>query len=672
MTRSTRLIWHPQSHTALCTMKRFTSMVRHLRDLGDPTPAQRPVKSLSPLYVVEPSARRGAFRRFLSSARQESPLIFAAVVSVSLYSLATLAIPTGFGQLIDAASKGGMPLGTSMQLLGWFALAGIANFARLACIGYAGERIIARIRGRLYSALLAQPAAFFDVSGNAAGSLAQRLSMDCNLIGSSLTEAVTQGSKNLLQTIGSIGIMLYYSPTLTGVICGMIPPLAVFAGVYGRYVRKLQRQMQDTIAVSGSVASERLSHIRTVKSFAKEPAELKWYEKKVDSVFQISKHMLFFNASYVSSVQVVGYGALYCIVWAGSVLVAADNITPGILFSFLLYTVYCGMGLMGLANLATELNRGFGASLRVYDIIEAADSLEKSQDDTKRTVPLRCNWDIRFNNVSFAYPTRPEISVYDNLDLEIPPSRCTCVVGSSGSGKSSLALLLLKLYEHTSGTITLDGTDLKDIDTRWLRSKVGYVGQEPVLFGGTIAQNIAYGSLEHDWDAPLDRWLHSTVVESAKRANAHEFIITLPEGYDTYVGEGGRSLSGGQKQRVAIARALLRAPSVLILDEATSALDSESEVVVQDAISRLILDAKKGSEKHTVLMFAHKLSMISKADHVVVLDQGRVAVQGTFEEVRLHPLFCQLVGLPTAARPSTLTDVEISRRSGDNKQQRDT
>ncbi|EAN79034.1 ABC transporter, putative [Trypanosoma brucei brucei TREU927] len=646
MVRHAHLLWYPHHPETLLSVKRFASSVRQRNHYGEASPTQRPSRSFSPLYVVEPSTRKGSFWRYLRTVRQEAVLIGAAVVGVGFYSLATLAIPATFGKLIDFAGNGELPLGTSMQLLGWFTLAGVANFARLACIGYTGERVIARLRGQLYRAIFRQPAAFFDVAENSAGSLAQRLSMDCNLIGASLTDAVTQGSKNILQTFGSIGIMLYYSPTLTCVVCGMIPPLAVFAGVYGKFVRKLQRQMQDALAVSGSVASERLNNIRTVKAFAMESKESKWYEKKVDVVFQISKRMLFFNASYVSSIQFVGYGALYCIIWAGSMLVAANQISSGVLFSFVLYTVYCGLGLMGLTNLATEINKGFGASIRVYDILDTADEIQKLQEQTKGMVPLECHWNIKLTDVSFAYPTRPEVAVYEKLSLEIKPSRCTCIVGSSGSGKSSLAMLLMKLYEHSDGTITLDGTDLKSIDTHWLRSKVGYVGQEPVLFGGTIAQNIAYGAEGHDWDDAVDRWLYSSVVESATKANAHQFVTALPEGYNTYVGEGGRSLSGGQKQRIAIARALMRSPGILILDEATSALDSESEIVVHEAVSRLIEDAKKGSEKRTVLMFAHKLSMIRKADHIVVLERGRAVAQGSFDEVRMHPLFCQLVGLP--------------------------
>lgn len=577
-----------------------------------------------------------------------------------MYSAATLAIPAGFGALIDYASRGEMPLGTSMQLLGWFSLCAVGNYGRLYCIGHAGESIIVTLRRKLYAGILRQPTAFFDSTENRTGALVQRLSMDCNVVGSSLTEAVTNGSKNILQTIGSIGVMLYYSPLLTSVILCMIPPVAIFAGSSGRYIRRLQHQMQETLADMATVAEERLAGIRTVKAFGMEQQEVRWYATKVDRVFLSSMRMVRWNALYVASLQVVGYGAMYCIMWAGSMLVASQTLTPGVLFSFFLYTVYCGVGLMGLTNLATELNKGYGASLRLFDILDRAEALQKEQEAGQQQTPTTCDWRVTLKDVSFAYPTRPEAPIYTNMNLSILPSRCTCVVGSSGSGKSSLAMLLLKLYEPTSGVVQLGDNDLRDINSQWLHDNIGYVGQEPVLFGGSIAQNIAYGAPGRDWDAPIDRWLYASVVDAARRANAHDFIASLPDGYDTFVGEGGRSLSGGQKQRIAIARALMRNPRLTILDEATSALDSESEVVVQDAISRLIADARQSKRHHSVLMFAHKLSMISKADHIIVLDRGGVAAEGTFEAVSSNPLFCSLVGLPP---PPSLEDGGETKRS---------
>lgn len=639
--------WQQMSKSSLLSLPRFSSTIRQHTDFGAAVPAQRPKATVSNvLYVTEPELRKGSFMRYLRSARAEAPYIAGALAGVCMYSAATLAIPASFGALIDYASKGEMPMGTSMQLAAWFTLAAVGNYTRLWFIGYAGETIITKLRKRLYGSILRHQTAFFDSPENRTGALVQRLTMDCNVVGASLTEAVTNGSKNILQTIGSIGVMLYFSPTLTGVIVCMIPPVSIFAGSYGRYVRKLQHNMQDAIADMGTVAEERLSSIRMVKAFGMEKAEERWFAKKVTRVFDLSMKMLKWNAAYVASIHTVGYGAMYCIMWAGSLLVSSGHLSPGLLFSFLLYTVYCGVGLMGLTNLVTEINKGYGASLRLFEVMDT------KPEPSGELIPTTMEWTLQLKDVSFAYPTRPEVSIYDKINLTIRPACCTCVVGSSGSGKSSLALLTLKLYKPTGGKMTIGGHRIEDLQDQWLHDRIGYVGQEPVLFGGSIAQNIAYGAPGREWDEPIDRWTYNAVVTAATKANANDFISALPDGYDTYVGEGGRSLSGGQKQRIAIARALLRKPHITILDEATSALDSESEVVVHDAIAKLIAEAKQSTsgEQHMVLMFAHKLSMIRKADHIIVLDKGRVAVEGPFEEVAQHELFCSLVGLPSPPR----------------------
>lgn len=669
-TASSSLSHHGSSSsptTALFSSRYFASQLRPQADFGVAEPAQRPKDLKSPVYVIEPKSKKGTFSRYLRSVKDQLPLIGGALVGVALYSAATLAIPAGFGELIDFASKGEMPMGTSVKLWAFFGVAAVGNFLRLYCIGRAGERTIANLRGKVYQAMVGQPTLFFDAAENRTGGLVQRLSMDCNLVGSSLTEAVMVGSKNLLQTIGSIGIMLYYSPLLTGIIVALIPPIAIFGGVYGKKIRRLQQTMQDALAEKATVAEERLSNIRTVKAFGKEVEETAWYQSKVEKVFQVSIRMLSWNATYSASIQTLGYGALYTIMWAGSILVASHQLTPGVLFSFVLYTVYCGIGLMGLTNLATEINKGYGASLRIFDVLDKHQTLLEEQAAQKNVTPMlgSVEWNVVFDKVQFAYPSRPEAPIYRDLSLQLRPSQCTCIVGASGSGKSTLALLLLKLYDAEKGTVTLDGTPLTDLNTAWLRSKVGYVGQEPILFGGTIAQNIAYG-LGRKWDEPIDQWTMTTIVEAAKNANAHEFIQHLPQGYDTYVGEGGRSLSGGQKQRIAIARALIRAPNVLILDEATSALDSESEAVVHDAIEKLVDAAKsKTQTKRIVLMFAHKLSMIRTADVVVVLQDGRVAMEGSFEEVSRTALFQQLVGggPASAATSSSSGDEEAEKEA---------
>ena len=634
--------WAPSA----LTQQRFVSgqEIQLQTDYGKGVPMGQPPEQKRGLYVVEPEGRIGSFKRFLGMAREEAPLIVASIACVAIFSTATLAIPQGFGELLDHASRGEMPWGTAWRLLCGFSVAGAANFGRLLLIGTAGERAVLRMRSQLYRAISKQPMEFFDSPRNRTGALVQRLTMDTNVVGACLTEGLSNGAKNLAQMVGSLAIMLYFSPTLTACVACVLPPVAVLAGQYGRMVRKMQSQKQDSIAAMGTVAEERLSTIRTVKAFAKEEDESAHFTAKARKVLKISNTMITWNASYAAFLHITGYLGLYCVVWAGSMLVAVNDLTAGGLFSFMLYTIYCGAGITGVTNLVTDINKGYGASIRYNEIIDLARAQEEAEGSKKGTKLAKVEGKFAFKDVSFVFPTRPDAAIFEKLSLELVPGKCTVVVGSSGSGKSTLALLLLKLYDPSTGSITLDGHEIRGLDSAWLRSIIGYVSQEPVLFGSSIADNIAYGVPGRRHDDKLDEWTRDGVIAAAKKANAHDFISALPEGYDTFVGEGGRSLSGGQKQRIAIARALIRSPQLLILDEATSALDSESEAVVQAAIERLIADARAENSRG-VLMFAHRLSMIRQADTVVVLKDGTVHAMGTYEEVLNNAHFRHLTGV---------------------------
>ena len=648
------LQWRPtMKPLAPSSQLRFSSIVKKEKEnWGAPSPPGQPKRHsvFDPprLYVVEPTKRPGSFKRFLALAKKERGLILASCVAVASYCLATLAIPHGFSVIMDQVTLGSMPWAESSSLLIWFGVAGLSNFARLALSSLAGERVIANVRNAVFSSMLKQPASFFDHPENRTGALVQRLSMDCSIVGSSLTEAINQGTKSILQVVGSMTFMMYLNPPMTlGVLC-VLPPIAVYAGTVGRFVRSLQAKVQEELAQKATVAEERISNIRTVKSFANVEGEISVYNKKVTNLFNISRRLVYFNAGYVGGLHWAGYMTLYLMIWAGSILVSTQDLTSGLLFSFIMYTIYCGLGIVGTAQLATEINKGYGASLRIFDIIDKAEqiAIEEAQQKLIKVEP--CRGFFEFESVNFTYPTRPEVPIFQNMSLKIVPGKCTCIVGASGGGKSTIALLLMKLYEANSGLIKLDGHDIKEIDTTWLRHRIGYVQQEPVLFGGTVAENIAYGIVGRAVEKPVDEWQMSLVIEAAKKANAHDFISALPDGYMTYVGESGRSLSGGQKQRIAIARALARNPQLLILDEATSALDSESEIIVQEAIEVLVKEARTATkEKKGVLMFAHKLSMIREADEIVVLQHGTVLVAGDFATVSKNPIFRQLVGMST-------------------------
>jgi ATP-binding cassette subfamily B (MDR/TAP) protein 10 len=573
--------------------------------------------------------------------------IAASTICLTAYSAATLSIPHYFGALIDAACQGDMPIRTASILIGLFAMSGASNFLRLNLVGSAGEKMINDLRVRLYRSIVFKKAGFFDSSDHMAGSLVQRVVGDTSIVGVTLTEALSNGTKNVFQMLGSLGIMLYLSTPLTGVILVMLPPLVIVAGQYGKFVRKLQSQRQDSTAKMAASATERLSHILTVKAFASERLETSLFERNSKSVLQTSLRMVHWNAAYTACLHMGGYMTLYGLVYGGSMLVATKDITAGTLFSFILYTIYCGLGIVGSVNFATDLNKGFGASMGLFRLLDASEEVNPiganlSMGEAGKSPMGGSN--IEITNLSFSYPSRPDAFVYRGVNLHIRPGVCTAIVGASGSGKSTLAKLLLKLYPEYEGTITIDGVDLRSLNEYVLRARIGYVPQEPVLFNGTIAQNIAYGVGQRQWHDPIDAWTMNAIQEATQLSNAHEFIMSLPDGYDTVVGESGKAMSGGQKQRIAIARALIKNPTLLILDEATSALDRESEKVVQQSTEGIIKNARSHKQR-AVLIITHRLSMIQAADNVVVIDQGKVVSEGSQADIGKCPIFRQLVGL---------------------------
>eukprot|EP00759_Apiculatamorpha_spiralis_P038138 PhF_6_TR3756/c0_g1_i1/m.5426/K05657/ABCB10; ATP-binding cassette, subfamily B (MDR/TAP), member 10 len=601
------------------------------------------------LYVVQPRPPEGSdsyWNRYVGLARPHWLALAASTLCLVAYSASTLAIPHFFGHLIDCATNGDMPVNTAAILLALFSAAGVTNFCRLALVGRAGEKIIHDLRVRVFRALVHKRCDFFDKSENMTGGLSQRVSSDSSFVGMTLSEALSNGTKNVCQMIGSLCIMLYLSPPLTGVIVVMLPPLAIIAGTYGRFVRKLTAQRSHALVSMASTATERISHIQTVKAFANENLEVRLFEKNSNKVLSMAYRMVHWNAAYTACLHVSGYFTLYGLIYAGSMLVASHDLTGGSLFSFILYTVYCGLGIVGTVNFANEMNKGFGASLGLFKILDEAGEVERPAAASKEMVMAKSplgGSQIDIAGVTFAYPTRKESLVYHNVSFTIRPGLCTALVGSSGSGKSTLAKLLLKLYGDYEGTITMDGVDIRNFDDKLLRGRIGYVPQEPVLFNGTISQNIAYGISGRNWEDPIDTWLLSAIQDAATQSNAHEFIMALPEGYDTLVGESGKSLSGGQKQRIAIARALIKNPGLLILDEATSALDRESEKIVQASIDKIIGNARSQKQR-AVLVITHRVSMMKAADYIVLLENGKVLGEGKQEDMVTRPEFKRVLG----------------------------
>ena len=420
-----------------------------------------------------------------------------------------------------------------------------------------------------------------------------------------------------MMTLAGVGMMFYMSPQLAMVGLGIVPPVSLWAIYMGRKVRTVSKDVQDSLAASTEIAEEKLSNIRTVRAFAMESREIAAYGAKINDVLDKSYKEALVNAKFYGMTGLSGNLIIVTVLYYGGNLVTSDILTVGNLASFVLYSAYVGIGLSGVSTFYAEVMKGLGASTRLWELVDKQPTIPVSGGLIPEKLP---SGRIEFNNVTFAYPTRQDVPILTDLNLTIPPNTVVAVVGGSGSGKSTLGSLLLRLYEPDHGKITLDGTDIAELDPTFLRRYIGTVSQEPVLFSTSIRNNITYGA--DDPDSVTQEQLETAALE----ANAHKFISDFPDGYDTLVGERGVMLSGGQKQRVAIARAILKNPNILLLDEATSALDSKSEHEVKVALERIM----KG---RSVITIAHRLSTIRNADTVAVIDNGKVVEIGTYQEL---------------------------------------
>lgn len=407
-----------------------------------------------------------------------------------------------------------------------------------------------------------------------------------------------------------MGMMMHVSPMLSFVLISMMAPISIGAVVYGRYIKGLAKQTQHHMAESMKIAEEKMSNIKTVKSFCKESLEMQKYENQTAEILSLSMRDAKASASFMGMAAFAGNCSVIGILWAAGGLVMDGIITIGDLSSFLMYTLYVGTSLAGITGFYADLMKASGASSRIFEWLHLFQT--NSPMEQKSLVKPALTGSIRFENVSYKYATRERYCL-DSFSLSIEPGEIVAIVGESGVGKSTIMSLLLGFYPAEKGSITVDGYDIKDIDMNYWRSQVGYVSQEPVLFYGTIAENIVFGLPLHFNDP---NW-KDKMKEAARLANALDFIESFPSSFDTQVGEGGLALSGGQKQRIALARALIKDPKVLLLDEATSALDSKSEHLVQLALDA----AMKG---RTVIVIAHRPSTIRKANRICIMKNGKI------------------------------------------------
>ncbi|TVR02111.1 MAG: ATP-binding cassette domain-containing protein [Deltaproteobacteria bacterium] len=556
--------------------------------------------------------RRATTRRLLALARDEWRTLAVASVFLLVGSAMGLIWPQAIRLIIDAAVEGGDPRRldvAAMAMLGVFAVQGVAIALRYHLFTVAGERVVARLRSQLFAHLVALDVAFFD--RRRTGELLNRLASDTAVLQNTVTVNVSMALRSLVSVLGGMALLWWTSPTLTAWMLVVVPPVAIGAVVFGRRIRRLSREVQDALAEASNVAEEALGGLRTVRLFTREAARATAYTGAVERSFRLARRRAFVTAVFTGAASTAGFAAVVLVLWRGGHLVLAEAMSLGQLTSFVLYTLIVAFSLGTLAGLWTDLMRASGAAERVFDLLDERADVERPGG----LRPEHAKGRVAFRGVRFAYPTRPDTEVLAGIDLELAPGSRTALVGPSGGGKSTLAGLLCRLHDVTGGSIEVDGHDVRELDARWLRENIGVVAQEPLLFSGSIEENIRFGR---------EGATAAEVRAAAEAANALEFIESFPSGMDTRVGERGVQLSGGQKQRVAIARALLRDPAVLILDEATSALDAGSERLVQEALERLM-------EGRTTLIIAHRLSTVRGADRIAVVQGGRIAEAGTHD-----------------------------------------
>ena len=531
-----------------------------------------------------------------------------------LTSVTALAFPKFMGMLVDCVNKKDSGLANQIALgLGLvLILQSVFSFFRLSLFVNFTENTLANVRLALYTNLVKLPMSFF--SQKRVGELNSRISNDISQIQDTLTTTIAEFLRQFILIIGSFVMLASINIKLTIMMISVVPLVGVAAVFFGRFIRKYSKKVQDQVAESQVVVEETMQGISIVKAFANEWYEIERYTTKIREVVKVAIKGGQLRGYFASFIIVCLFGTIVAVVWYGVQLSIAGEITVGELFTFILYSSYVGASSGGIAELYAQMQKAIGATERVFELLEEIP--EKFNSAENQNFP-KIKGDVSFENVAFTYPSRKEIQVLKEVSFTALSGQKIAIVGPSGAGKSTIASLLLRFYDTTGGSITIDNKNILEYDLEALRGNMSIVPQDVILFGGTIKENIAYGK---------PNATDEEIMLAAKQANALQFIQGFPEQFETVVGERGIKLSGGQRQRIAIARALLKNPSILILDEATSSLDSESEKLVQEALEILM-------EGRTSIIIAHRLSTIRSADQILVLDQGQITEKGTHQEL---------------------------------------
>lgn len=546
-------------------------------------------------------------------------------------SLLLLTFPFVAGKLIDTASGEAWIFSDinsiAFILLGILFIQSIFSFFRVWFFAKVSERSMRDIRLALYGKLVNLPMTFFDKRRT--GELISRITSDVSLLQDTFSVTLAELFRQFITLIAGTVFLIITTPKLTLFMLATFPVLVVIAMVFGKFIRKLSKTTQDELAAANVIVEETLHSIMTVKSFTGEEYEAKRYGKGLNRVVKVALKTAGFRGAFISFIIFALFGGIVAVMWYGATLVSSGEMSIGDLVSFVLYTTFIGGSIAGLGDIYGQVQKAIGSSERVLEILG---------EEPEQTYPVeegsRMQGNIAFHQVAFSYPTRPEVEVLKNINFEIHAGEKIALAGHSGAGKSTIIQLLLRFYELRKGSIQVDGKPLKEWNLKQLRSNIGIVPQEVLLFGGSIRENIAYAKPEAS---------EEEIILSTKKANAWQFISKFPDGLDTLVGERGIKLSGGQRQRIAIARAILKDPSLLVLDEATSSLDAESESLVQEALDELMKD-------RTTIIIAHRLATIRKVDRIYVMKDGEIVEEGRHEDLVLQDggFYANLVKLQLA------------------------